>query len=703
MTRFRTFARLLTTLFFFAYTFCLSAQSQMPMDTIKGPDYTLIVPRDITVECSNIPAMVDPIVITNCPNAKSSALFDEFSSEEECAANYIIFRLWDIYTPCQKHFEVTQEIYVVDTKAPTVANFPADLPSSCSTLPVVPTLVWTDNCSANPVVQFKEVTQGTGTASVKVLRTWTAADPCGNVTSKTQSITMADKASPYFTNSIKDVTVDCAAVPTPAKPIVADACDKSPVVTFIETKTAGTCVNNYTIKRTWTANDAAGNSAVLNQNIIVQDKRAPTFTAPTNVTVDCAAVPKAATAGTLKISDNCTTAATVTMNEVKKAGICINNYTLNRTFTVTDKCNNKLVKTQVVTVADKKLPTLANVPLSVTVSCTAIPTIAVAPTASDNCSKNVVVAYKENVTPGTCPDNYAIKRTWTMTDECKNTASRSQTITVQDKLKPSFVSTPADMSVAVSQGALMKIANPATDNCDKSVMVSFSESTMNTAPTVANGQCTKYLQRTWLATDNCKNTASASQNIYVTDDVPPVIYNAPADLTLDCGVALPTAPTNVYALDTMGLFKDNMPVTFYEKTTPGGCNGVSQIERFWTALDACNNAKTVTQKITFVNGPSSQGLIAHGGGDKVLDGTMSKAMLKVEIEAPSQNDNIRILKSIDNQAIKSVEVFTFDGKQVFVADNFGRAVIQLNQYPAGIYLMKISDGQNTQIKKFMKQ
>ncbi len=703
MTRFRTSARLLTTFLFYSlFSSYLFAQGQMPMDTIKGPDYTLIVPRDITVECSAIPTLADPIVITNCPNAKSSALFDEFSSEEECSANYIIFRMWDIYTPCQKHFEVTQEIYVVDTKAPTVANFPADLPSSCSTLPAVPTLVWTDNCSANPVVKFQETTQNVGT-STKVLRTWTAADPCGNVTSKTQSITMADNASPYFTNSIKDVTVDCAAVPSVAKPVVADACDKAPTVTFVETKTAGTCINNYSIKRTWTAKDATGNTAILNQSIVVQDKRAPTFTAPTNVTVDCAAVPKAATATSLKIADNCTTGATVTMNEVKKAGICINNYTLSRTFTVTDKCNNKLVKTQVVTVADKKFPTLANVPADVTVSCTAVPTISVAPTAADNCSKNVVLAFKEGITPGTCPDNYTIKRTWTMTDECKNTSTRTQTVVVADKLKPSFVSTPTDISVAVSQGNLMKISNSATDNCDKNVMISFSEQMMSSAPTVANGQCTKYLMRTWLATDNCKNTASVSQNLYVTDDVAPVIYNAPTDLTLDCGVTLPVAPTNVYALDTMGLFKDNISVTFYEKTTPGGCNGFSNVERFWTALDACNNAKTVTQKITFVNGASAQGLVALGGGDKALDGQVSKGMLKAEIEAPTQTENVKILKGIDSQSVTTVEVFTFEGKQVFVADNFGRAVIQLNQHPAGIYIMKISDGKNTQVKKFMKQ
>ena len=61
------------------------------------------------------------------------------------------------------------------------------------------------------------------------------------------------------------------------------------------------------------------------------------------------------------------------------------------------------------------------------------------------------------------------------------------------------------------------------------------------------------------------------------------------------------------------------------------------------------------------------------------------------------------LLCIDSQSVTTVEVFTFEGKQVFVVDNFGRAVIQLNQHPAGIYIMKISDGKNTQIKKFMKQ
>ena len=95
--------------------------------------------------------------------------------------------------------------------------------------------------------------------------------------------------------------------------------------------------------------------------------------------------------------------------------------------------------------------------------------------------------------------------------------------------------------------------------------------------------------------------------------------------------------------------------------------------------------------------------LAQTGGDKALDGQVSKGMLKAEIEAPTQTENVKILKGIDSQSVTTVEVFTFEGKQVFVADNFGRAVIQLNQHPAGIYIMKISDGKNTQVKKFMKQ
>ncbi|MBK7342569.1 MAG: hypothetical protein IPJ06_05340 [Saprospiraceae bacterium] len=84
---------------------------------------------------------------------------------------------------------------------------------------------------------------------------------------------------------------------------------------YSETKIDGSCPDSYTLVRKWTATDNCGNSATGVQNIQVGDSSPPVFTiTPTDVTVECDAVPGAAT---VTATDDCDVTATVTYNEVK--------------------------------------------------------------------------------------------------------------------------------------------------------------------------------------------------------------------------------------------------------------------------------------------------------------------------------------------------------------------------------------------------
>ena len=680
------------------YTFVVSLFGQTAMDTLYVDGATLIVPKDITAECSNIPAKVNPIVITSCPNKNTSFLFDEYVAQESCTHNYIIYRIWEVYTPCQEHFEIFQEIYVEDTKVPILSSKPADMTAQCNTIPVAAPLTVTDACDANLLIYFNEKTQVINTNSYKIIRTWTAEDACGNGTTHTQNITVSDNQKPYFTTAMKDITVECTNIPAPTKPGVGDICDKTPTVSLRESKVAGGCYDSYFLKREWTAKDKTGNSAVVNQSIFVQDKRAPTFTAPSNTTVECSAIPKVALPIDLAIKDNCAKSVTVNLTEIKQDGICLNKYLLTRVYTVSDKCSNKTTKSQLVYVQDTQIPAVTNVPADATVSCATVPAMTL-PQIGDNCSKTVKVKIIQDLIPTSCVDNYTMQRTWTMTDACNNSVSVSQTVVVKDDVKPTFASTLQDITLDVSSGLINNLKVTTTDNCDKNILTTFSENLENTTPSSANGQCTKYVVRTWLATDNCNNTATASQNIYMKDNVAPVLLNVPQNITLLCTEPLPPAPTNIFALDTMGIFSENIPVTFYEKTTAGGCNGFSEVERFWTAVDACNNAKTLSQKIIYKS--VGQTLVANFGGDKNKE--VNSNLDKVAMIMPAPTQNFNVLNTYENTSISNVEVYSTSGQQLFVVDNFGRAVVQLNQYPSGMYLMKINSGKETQVKKFVKQ
>ena len=66
-----------------------------------------------------------------------------------------------------------------------------------------------------------------------------------------------------------------------------DNCGEVTIEAFSET-TAGDAAGNYTIVRTFTATDDAGNSSSATQTITVQDTTAPEFTfVPADYTVEC--------------------------------------------------------------------------------------------------------------------------------------------------------------------------------------------------------------------------------------------------------------------------------------------------------------------------------------------------------------------------------------------------------------------------------
>jgi hypothetical protein len=102
------------------------------------------------------------------------------------------------------------------------------------------------------------------------------------------------------------------------------------------------------------------------------------------------------------------------------------------------------------------------------------------------------------------------------------------------------------------------------------------------------------LTRTWIATDNCGNTAEGVQVITVEDVTDPVLVGVPADEFINCGGTIP-AVANVTATDNCST---NVQVNFTETNTPGSCAGEYILTRTWTAADDCGNLVSATQTIT---------------------------------------------------------------------------------------------------------
>ncbi|TVZ55206.1 putative secreted protein (Por secretion system target) [Lutibacter sp. Hel_I_33_5] len=266
---------------------------------------------------------------------------------------------------------------------------------------------------------------------------------------------------------------------------------------------------------TLTVTDVNGNSSTAIANVTVNDITAPTLNdVPANVTVECDAIPNAAT---ISASDNCGN-PTITFVEERIDGKSNDNYTLNRTWTATDQSENSVSHTQIITVQDTTAPFFDATPVDITVECETVPAAATI-SASDNCG-NPTITFVEERIDGISNDNYTLTRTWTATDLSGNTVSESQIITVQDVTAPTVVG--QNISVTLTSTGTVSIVpenvlDNGSDNCG-TVTYSVSQDTFGATDAV-NSPVTVQLT----GTDASGNATTVPVLVTVIDPVPVVI------------------------------------------------------------------------------------------------------------------------------------------------------------------------------------
>ncbi|MEM9921326.1 MAG: T9SS type A sorting domain-containing protein [Bacteroidota bacterium] len=264
--------------------------------------------------------------------------------------------------------------------------------------------------------------------------------------------------------------------PDPALPTVAEGCGTLTLSARDETTDDG-CTR--TVRRTYIISDQ-----IMDMDSCVQtftftvDTDPPIFDQdlPSDTTVSCDAVPMA---DTLTASDNCPAATMVVFDEVNTpAGTCPEEFTLTRTWTATDGCGNTAVHTQMVMVIDTTAPVFDNPPADLTLECDEVVPAPVTVTATDNCATGPFTAtLTGNVTtPGACPQEETITRTWEVTDSCGNTATTTQVITIQDTQAP-LIACNNDLTITLDPGqcrtnAFRPVAFSPGDNCDPDPVVS---------------------------------------------------------------------------------------------------------------------------------------------------------------------------------------------------------------------------------------
>ncbi|WP_235297842.1 HYR-like domain-containing protein, partial [Portibacter marinus] len=180
-----------------------------------------------------------------------------------------------------------------DEESPIPPSAPSDLLLLCADdVPTPMTLTATDNCDGNITVSpSTQITPGGCLNDFLLERTWTFTYEAGNSTLVTQTITVIDTLSPVAPDVPADLTLDCAAdLPPPVNLTATDNCDGDITVSPDTLILPGSCLNDFTMVRTWTFTDTCGNTSSVSQTIIVEDKTAPVApAAPADLTLDCAA------------------------------------------------------------------------------------------------------------------------------------------------------------------------------------------------------------------------------------------------------------------------------------------------------------------------------------------------------------------------------------------------------------------------------
>jgi len=371
----------------------------------------------------------------------------------------------------------------------------------------------------------------------------------GNKVSKHLALwNIPDNEPPILINVPSNVTVDCHTIPSPAIVTAEDYHDGSVPVIFSETESSGSgCPEVKVITRTWTASDAAGNTTSQTQIIRVEDTTSPSITLPSDKTVVCGDPTDPSATGMATAIDNCEGEVTITYSDNITNVTCPDVSIIERTWTATDACGNSISADQSIRIVDF-LPPMITCSPSVTIECdeSTDPANTGMATAIDRCDPSVNITYSDEFVAG-CGNTGVITRTWTATDDCGNSSSCVQTITIDDETPPLLAGIP-DGSLIVPNdpgqcGAVVEYPIiSATDNCSGNIELlivpaSGSFFQLENNPSVV----------TVTATDECGNSSTASFDVIVTNEIPAIGT-----------ITAPIAPVEVGStVDVSATFIDN--------------------------------------------------------------------------------------------------------------------------------------------------
>ena len=576
--------KLLTSFIFLGLISQIFAQTSEPLLSFSS------FPDDLNLSCNdNMPSAIEYPVVTldtlgTFCNDTYSIFYSDNTITGECSNSYVIERLWSAEI-CEDTISSLQLFTFLDTTPPIIIR-PLDGAHLCASDLVSIYPAAQDDCQPTLNLSFEMSESSLCEGVTHRNYTITAYDNCGNTTVESRSIYIHDLASPTFSSVPPNQTLSCA------EPVILESatydCEMGMNYSEEDNVSYTTCLGSLVHTQTYSLTDACGSTTNAARVITVEDNIPPIIYVPEDISVSCPEVP---VLELVTAFDECTNLSIDVIELIDTVISSCGLYTLVRNFSATDSCGNTSYAVQTITVTDTSSPVFSFIPSDLNLDCAdVIPSdeelgIAIA---TDECSE-VLITVDEVITAGACPLTYLRERVFTAVDECGNSISATQSISVTDSTSPQIVLS-SDTLYAECGSDLVNNQPYIIDDCSE-FSVTSSVSYLPEGTCVGEAISTF----TYVATDACGNSSTASTIVLITDNLPPVFTSAPSDTVLSCDSEIP--------LDLPTFYDECTTSTMNESQTEvlGDCPGERSITRTFTISDLCGNSDTRDQVISFID------------------------------------------------------------------------------------------------------
>lgn len=331
--------------------------------TDDTPPIATNIPADITVDCNNIPSVVDPLFEDNCDD-DLTIIINESIQGDTCST-YEIIRTWIAEDDCD-NVTVIEQLITVEQAELILMGVPDDLTIECIDTPDT-AIVFAQNDCFDTELDFSELFID-GICEDTIIRTWIVTDDCGNMISDSQTIILIDTIAPEISfmhpmlMGISDgdlIVFECDSLINfnEDDATAIDNCDDDIEITFMEMPEVGVCEDDGFIVRLeccWKAEDDCGNQSQFCIFVEIVDSTSPTLlNVPDDITIDLSVGEFPPGVPNVTAEDNCDLAINVSFMENQVPGLDGCGYTLTRTWMAEDICGNQVVENQMITAIDK--------------------------------------------------------------------------------------------------------------------------------------------------------------------------------------------------------------------------------------------------------------------------------------------------------------------------------------------------------------